>query len=289
MQKILLTGGHGFFGSRFQEQYKHKYNILSPSHSELDILDKDKVFLALRLYNPDYVIHGAALALTAFCNAQPEKCRKVNVTGALNVAEACASISAKMIFLSSEQVFNGNSAPGPYTEEDEAIPDTVYGKNKLEAERQLRAILEDLLVLRFTWMFGVPEPSRPVVNNILWDTVKSIMKGEPIKAPCHEFRGLTYVNEMLDSFHRIMELPPGIYHAGSENPLSRHDVVCHIFKEMGLKRRIPSLIIKDEEKYEAHPRDVRLNTSHIQALGIPFSETPEALGRCIREYGLKMG
>ncbi len=288
MKKVLLTGGHGFFGSRFAEQYRHKFDILSTDRAELNILEEKKVMNALKLYRPDYVIHGAAIALTAFCNENPEKCREINVKGAVNVAKACQSTGARMIFLSTEQVFNGNSAPGPYTEEDEAIPDTVYGKNKLEAEGLLKTILEDLLVLRFTWMFGVPEHSRPVVNNILWDTLKSIMKGERIKAPCHEYRGLTYVNEVLDSFEKIMDLPGGLYHTGSKNDLSRYDIVCHIFRELGLEKRMTELVIKDEEKYADHPRDARLDTSLIQASGIPFSESPEAIGRCIKEYGLKM-
>ncbi len=288
MKKVFLTGGHGFFGSRFKEKYRYKFDIFSPDRRELDILDREKVFNMLKLYRPDYVIHGAAIALTAFCNENPEQCQAVNVTGAVNVAQACEALGARMIFLSTEQVFNGNPEAGPYKETDKALPDTVYGKNKLEAERKLESILDDFLVLRFTWMFGVPERSRRVVNNILWDTITSIMKGEQIKAPCHEYRGFTYVNEVLDSFEQIMDLPGGIYHTGSQNDLSRYDVVRFIFNELGLEKRIPELLVRDEEKYAGHPRDARLDTSLIQDSGIPFSETGEAIGKCIREYSLRI-
>ena len=166
MKRVFLTGGKGFFGSRFREAHHHNFEILSTDVEELNILEKDKVQDALNLFKPDYVIHAAAIALTDYCNRNPEKCREINVTGTLNVAAACRQVGAKMVFLSSEQVFNGNEEPGPYRECDRPRPDTVYGKNKWEAEQLLGAQIEEYWVLRFTWMFGVPERFRPVVANI---------------------------------------------------------------------------------------------------------------------------
>ncbi len=288
MKRVLLTGGNGFIGTRFKATHNHRFDILSTDVSELNILEKDKVMDALKLFKPDYVIHAAAIALTDFCNRHPEKCREINVTGALNMAEACREIGAKMIFLSTEQVFNGNPEGGPYRETDTPVPDTMYGKNKYEAEGHLRKELEDLIILRFTWMFGVPERFRPVVNNIFWDTVKSIWKGESMKVPCNEYRGLTYVNEMMDQFHSIMDLDPGTYHVGAKNDLNRYEVVRLIFKELGLEHRIDELVIRDDQKYSGHPRDARLDTSLIQSRGIKFSETPDGIRKCIKEYNLKL-
>lgn len=288
MKRVLLTGGNGFIGTRFREAQHHNFEILATDVQELNILEKDKILDAFKLYKPDYVIHAAAIALTDFCNEHPEKCHAINVGGAVNIAEACKETGARMIFLSTEQVFNGNPEQGPYKETDTPVPDTMYGKNKLEAEGKIKAILDDLIILRFTWMFGVPERNRPVVNNIFWDSVKSIMKNEAMKVPCHEYRGLTYVNELMDQFNRIMELPPGTYHVGAENKKNRYDVVCHILKEMGLENRIDELVIKDEEKYADHPRDARLDTSLIHSKGITFSETSDAVAKCVKEYFLNM-
>jgi dTDP-4-dehydrorhamnose reductase len=288
MKRVLLTGGNGFIGTRFKEAHHHNFEILSTDVAELNILEKDKIQDALRLFKPDYVIHAAAIALTDFCNEHPEKCYAINVTGAANIAQACKEAGARMIFLSTEQVFNGNPEGGPYKESDTPIPDTMYGKNKLEAEGLIQSILEDVLILRFTWMFGVPERFRPVVNNVLWDTVKAVMKGESIRVPSHEYRGLTYVNELMDQFDTIMDLPSGTYHVGSKNDQSRYDIVCLIMKELGLEHRIEELIIKDEIKYARKDRDARLDTSLIQTRGIKFSETSEAVIKCVREYNLKM-
>ena len=288
MKRVFLTGGNGFVGKRFREAFHHDFEILSTDVNELNILEKEKVRDALNLFKPDYVIHMAAIALTGFCNEHPEKCREINVRGAVNVAEACRETGAKMVFLSTEQVFNGNPEPGPYTEDHAPVPNTQYGKNKYEAEGLLKDILEELWILRFTWMFGVPERERPVVANILWDTIRMALKGERTAVPTREYRGLTYIGELMDQFNKVFDLPYNTYHVGSKNDLDRYEVVSLILTELGLKSRIPELIEKDEKKYAEAPRDARLDTSRIQAAGFTFSDTPDAIRKCIREYSLSL-
>jgi dTDP-4-dehydrorhamnose reductase len=288
MKRVFLTGGNGFIGRRFREAFHHDFEILSTDVNELNILERDKVKDALNLFKPDFVIHAAAIALTDFCNQNPEKCRAINVDGAVNVAEACRQVGARMVFLSSEQVFNGNTESGPYNEDAVPLPDTQYGKNKLEAEGKLKEILDELWILRFTWMFGVPERERPVVANILWDTVRIALRGEKVRVPRWEFRGLTYEAELMDQFGNVFDLPYGTYHIGSENELDRFDVVSLILDELGLAARIPDLLEPDESKYAEKPRDARLDTSRIKDYGFRFSKTPDAIRRCIREYNLSL-
>ena len=71
-------------------------------------------------------------------------------------------------------------------------------------------------------MSGVPERRRPVAANILWDTIRSVLKGEKIRVPSREYRGLTYVNELIDQFGKVFDLPFGTYHVGSKNELNRY-------------------------------------------------------------------
>lgn len=288
MKRVFLTGGNGFLGKRFKESFQNEFEIFSTDVNELNILEKEKVKDALNLFKPDYVIHAAAIALTDFCNENPGKCYAINVDGAVNVAEACKATGSKMMFLSTEQVFNGNPEPGPYKEDSVPVPNTQYGKNKLEAEGLIREILEEAWILRFTWMFGVPERNRPVVANILWDTIRMALNGQKTGVPTREFRGYTYVGELMDEFGKIFTLPFGTYHIGSRNDLDRFDVVSFILKEIGLGSRIAELIEKDEEKYARVPRDARLDTSLIQSLGFNFSDTSDAIRKCIKEYSLRI-
>ncbi len=286
MKKILLTGGKGFFASRFNLFYKDKYYILSAGREVLDIQDEKKSIEFIKEYKPDYVVHTAAIAVTDYCNAHPDIAHDVNVTGSINIAKACQLASSKLIFLSTEQIFNGNYESGPYSEEHIPFPDTVYGQTKLEAEGKLKEILDELWILRFTWLFGMPERGLNINSNILWNTIKTAILGQKEKITINEYRGMTYVYDVIEKFDKIFELPYGIYNVGAENNLSRYDTAALILNELGLSNRIRDLIEKDEEKFKDHPRDIRISTDKLRKLGINFLTTEEGIKKCIKDYNL---
>ncbi|AOT68882.1 SDR family oxidoreductase [Geosporobacter ferrireducens] len=288
MKRLLLTGGNGFFCTRLTKTYQHTYDILSTDVPQLDITNRDQAMEAFHQFKPDYVLHAAAVASTDFCNNNPEIAHNINVKGAQHVAEAAKAVNAKMIFISTEQVFNGNTSPGPYREEDCPIPDTVYGQTKLEAEEKLRDILDELWVLRFTWLYGLPERNCGMSPNILWDTLSAVLKGEKIKVTSNEYRGLTYVYDVIDQIPKIFEIPYGTYHIGSQNHLSRYDVSKLILKEVGLEERIDHLLEMDLEKYKDHPRDARLSNEKIKTYGIGFADTKDSIKKCLEEFKLKI-
>ena len=180
MKKIMLTGGKGFFCSRLADYYRDKYEFLVTDKEELDFTDAKAVDACVGEYRPDIIVHAGAIAVTDFCNP--------------------------MVFISSEQVFNGNTAGSPFQEEDEAVPNTVYGENKLEAEGLLKNILGELWIARFTWMFGLPERGKNMSNGILWDTLTKLWNQETIVASRHEFRGMAYVYETIANFERLFEI-----------------------------------------------------------------------------------
>jgi dTDP-4-dehydrorhamnose reductase len=228
MAKILLTGGQGFFAARFAQRYKNEFEILPASRNELDITDAGRVLKVFTEFKPDYVIHTAAIAVTDYCNKHPEIAHKINVDGSVNIANACKRAGVKLVFISSEQVFNGNPESGPYDEEHTPVPDTVYGQNKLEAEGLLKGILDETWILRFTWLLGMPEKGMGMASNVLWEAVTSLLKGQKIYASPYEFRGMTYAAEMVENFKKVFELPYGTYHVGSVNELSRYVEVAYI-------------------------------------------------------------
>lgn len=285
--RILLTGGTGFFGSRFGAYYCGRHQLFLAGRRTLDICDPGETRRCVSAFGPDMVIHAAAMAETAYCQAHPDEARRVNVDGAVNVARAAGECGAKLVFISTEQVFNGNRNPGPYKETDGAVPDTVYGQNKLEAETLLRELLPELWVARFTWMFGPPHRGCASSPNILWDTLSKLLAGEKIYASPNEFRGMTYVWEMVENLEKLFSLPYGTYHLGAVNHRSRYETVRLIFDELGIPERAADLLVEDREKY-AVPRDIRLDTGKARELGLCFTETGQALQKCIREYGMEL-
>ena len=280
-KKILITGAKGFFGTRFIQRYQHEFDILGLDVEQLDITDKPAVDSTFAQFKPDYVIHAAAIAVTDFCNKHPDVAHKVNVGGAINVANACKAQGAKLVFISTEQIFNGNPEAGPYTEQDTPVPDTVYGQNKLEAEHELKSILDEMWVLRFTWLFGLPERHTSINPNVLWNAMQALTNGEVMQGRRNEFRGLTYVHELIEQFPKIFTIPYGTYHTGAHNPASRYDIAEHILSELGQTARLAELL---EANDAPKTRDVRLDTSKLAAQGVTFTESKLAISKCLREF-----
>lgn len=288
MEKIVITGGKGFFGSRFKKMWDHKYQILAPGSKELDITNAVLVDEYIEKYQPDYVIHAAAIANQQFCIDHPERAYLINVEGALNVAKACRKVNAKLVFISTEQLFNGALESGPYSEEAVPCPNTVYGENKLEVEMKLPEILSDYWIVRFTWLFGLPEKDCAPGSNILLDTVNSLIQGKTITTTHYEYRGMSDVNEICINLEKLFTLPYGIYNFGSVNDLGRYDVVKYIMELLNVdKKIIDERLIADDSKYTCeNPRDLRLDNTKAMNAGLIFSPTKEAIKKHLKTYGL---
>ena len=280
-KKILITGAKGFFGTRFINRYQSEFEILGLDVEQLDITDNQAVITTFADFKPDYVIHAAAIAVTDFCNKHPDVAHKVNVQGAINIAKACKEHGTKLVFISTEQVFNGNPEEGPYSELNQPIPDTVYGQNKLEAEKELASILEEMWVLRFTWLFGLPERNTTINPNVVWNTLQAQVNGQVMQERRNEFRGLTYVHELIEQFPKIFTIPYGTYHTGAHNPASRYEIAEHILTQLGQKERLNELLsAADAPK----TRDVRLDTSKLADEGVVFTESKDAITKCLKEF-----
>lgn len=288
MDSILITGKDGFFASRFIEYYKDKYNIIGLSHSDLDITDEKQTIAAVLKYSPDYLIHSAALSDTGTCERNPEMSFDINVKGSMNAAMACSKAKAKLIYLSSDQVYNGNTESGPYNEACMAIPDTVYGNHKIQAENGILEIMQNAVILRFTWLFSLPERHKKTNSNIIWNIVKAAMKNEHIKLPANEYRGITYIYDLLKNFDKILKLPGGVYNTGSENNSSTYEIAKVILKEIGLDYRIEEILIKDDERYKILNRDLRICNNKLKNHDICFNSTEESIGNCIRDFLFKI-
>lgn len=282
MVKIVLTGGKGFLGSRFENYFKGKYKIFTPDIDELDVTNEEKVMDYFNKIKPNYAIHLAAIAVTDICNEKPEFARKLNVDGAINVAKACKKNKTKLIFASSEQIYNGNLEEGPYKESITPIPNTVYGANKLEAEIHLREILDELWILRFAWVFGLPERDCNMVDEILWSTINNIIYNKKIKVMDNEWRGITYVYDLIENLEKVFEIPYGTYNFGAENSMERLDTVKHIFNILGLEVKFNELVETIPNKY-GKIRDLRMDYTKIQNYGINFTETSKAIEKCLKE------
>lgn len=112
--KILITGGNGFLAGRFAKYFHNLYDFILLGRQELDVRDEKKTMELFQFHKPQIVIHSAAVANTLTCENEPQFSYDVNVKGSLNVGKACLAIKAKLLFLSTEQIFNSKTTRGPH-------------------------------------------------------------------------------------------------------------------------------------------------------------------------------
>ena len=285
MERILITGANGFFASRFMDFYKYRYDVTGLTHRQLDITDLDQTVNIIKANKPDYIVHAAAISDTAACQNNPELSQAVNVCGAVNIAKAAEACNAKLIFLSSDQVYIGNAGQGPYKETDEVNPYNVYGQHKLNAEAGILELMPQAVALRITWLFGLPERDRKINSNLVWSIAKSIMKNQPVSFPVNDYRGVTYVYELIEKMEGMFHLPGGIYNAGSENDLNVHELAQAVFKALGLEDRIEALLLKDLRDNRI---DLRISNHKLKANGIVFATSEEAINKCMADFSFSI-
>lgn len=280
MKKILITGGSGFLGSRLAYYLKDKYDLLLPSHGELNVSREEAVKAYIEEHQPEVVIHCAALSNTWYCEQHPDESHRVNVQGTVRIAKACKITGAKLIFMSSDQVYNGTPLLGPLKEDVVLQPVNVYGCHKMEAEQRAQWNNPDAAGLRLTWMYDLPESNMKLNTNILVNLHNAHNEGNTIKAATHEYRGVTSVWEVVKNIEKAISLRGGIYNFGSGNTLTSHELFLKAAELMGLKE--PSTwILPDEERFADQPRNLTMDCSLIGQHGIRFSDSIDGISEAI--------
>ena len=149
--KILVTGARGMLGKDLMAVMSDSYSIDGVDIDEFDITDRTRCRDAIRSLLPDLVVHAAAFARVDACETERDTAMRVNAEGAGNVAEACNAIGAKIVYFSSDYIFDGLHTE-PYTETDVPNPLSVYGKSKLEGEHRVSSLCPDRhLIIRTAW------------------------------------------------------------------------------------------------------------------------------------------
>lgn len=286
MQKILVTGASGFVGSRFVERWRSEYLLILPSHAELDITDADSVNSFFMRNTPDVVVHLAAISNTWCCELNPDESHRVNVEGACNVARAAALCGAKLVHFSSDQVYNGNHEKGLLAEDVPVAPENVYGMHKLEAEGKVLDVCPGAVVLRATWMYDKERCGMPSHANFVINIAKAIEEHASLQFPVHEYRGITWVREVVEFLPVTFQLPGGIYNYGAENIMNTYETAC-CYCEMLAGLQAGPILHPDYDRYKEHERNISISTDKIfRSSGgrICFSNTIDGL-RLFTEIG----
>ena len=290
--KVFVTGVGGPLGCDMMKELKRRgyeafgSDITESADIKLDISDKTAVETALNELQPDAVIHCAAWTAVdaAEDKENKEKVYAVNVTGTRNIAEVCNQLNCKMIYISTDYVFNGQGTEPWQADCKDFAPLNYYGQTKLEGELAVAELLDKFFIVRIAWVFGLNGKNfiKTMINvGKKYDTVRVV--NDQIGTPTYTYDLARLLVDMVETEKY------GYYHATNEGGyISWYDFCCEFYKQYGLKTKV---IPVTTEEYglskAARPFNSRLDKSKLVESGFtPLPDWKDAVKRYLKEADL---
>ena len=299
--KVFVTGvggqlGHDVMNELYKRGYEGVGSDIHPTYSgiadgsavaimpyeALDITDAAMVREVLNRVQPDVVIHCAAWTAVDLAEDEDkqDKVRAINAGGTRNIAEVCKKLDCKMIYISTDYVFDGQGEEPWQPDCKDYGPLSVYGRTKLEGELAVSELLQKFFIVRIAWVFGVN--GKNFIKTMLsvgkkYDTVRVV--SDQIGTPTYTYDLARLLADMAESDKY------GYYHATNEGGyISWYDFTCEIFKQAGYETKV---IPVTTEEYglskAARPFNSRLDKSKLVQKGFqPLPTWQDALSRYLR-------
>ena len=259
---ILVTGATGFVGHKIMQLCSD--TVACPSLRGMSDGDIQQM---VEESGADIIIHTAAISDIGTCQANPEASYMANVQIPVYLAKAAKN--RKLICFSSDQVYSGLDADGPYRE-DTVKPGNLYAAHKLEMEQRVLDIAPDAVMLRAQWMYDYYLKKSNYFMNIL-------NAKDAISFSSRQYRGITYVREVAENMENVIRLPGGAYNFGSETIKSMYEITEAFLKLLG----------KEVTLTDAPPRhNLWTNCEKARKYGVTFRSVEEGLKACAADYHL---
>jgi len=277
--KFMVTGVNGQLGHDVVIKLKSlKFEVIAPTLDEFNLTDKNQVKNYIAKENPDVIIHCAAY--TAVDKAEDEKdlCYSVNVEGTMAVVEAAKMINAKVVYISTDYVFDG-LGEAPHSEEKVTNPVNYYGETKEKGENIVRDLIDKHFVVRTSWVYGLNG------NNFVRTMIKLAESRNEINVVSDQVGAPTYTKDLAEFIVKLVQTNNyGTYHGVNEGYCSWYEFAKSIFVKNGMEMNVNPISSEDYPTRAKRPLNSRLskeNTTKAVLDRMPHWE--DALTRFIEE------
>ena len=271
-KKILVTGASGLLGHSIVKQAKKHFKTykIIPTHRtrpffsesvKMNIINENDVLQVFKKFSPNVVVHTAAETNVDKCETDRKYASKVNTVGTKIIAEACRKVGAKIVYVSTDYVFNGEK--GFYKEEDKPHPINYYGLTKLRGENYVMKLCEDHVIARTSVLYGW---HRWKPNFVTW-TITSLKTGRRITVVNDHFNSPTLADNLAEAILEVIEKDLiGLYHISGRERINRFEFALKIAKNFDLDSSLIKPIKMDQLKVwvAKRPRDSSLCVNKIQ-------------------------
>ena len=275
--RVLILGATGLLGRVLLDEWQTD-EIRAFGSCNADIRDRSQLHRNFADFKPECTVLAAAYTDVDGCESDQKRAHDVNCRGAANVALECKEIGSRLLFVSTDYVFDG-AKPTPYETSDEINPISVYGRSKAEGEKLVRGILPHACVVRTSWLFGANGRCFPnTILNAAETRKKLSVVNDQIGRP-------TYNRDLARAIIQLCKFEArGTVHASNSGSCSWHQFACHFLQIAGFAdvevEPIPT---------EAFPRPARrpkhsvLSLASLEPYGIQMRPWQESVADYVRE------
>jgi dTDP-4-dehydrorhamnose reductase len=270
--RVTIFGATGLLGQALVQEWKED-EVTALGSSDVDIRNPQQVPDVVQRTRPDWIVLAAAYTDVDGCESQPALAFAVNRDGAVNVAEAARQQGARLLFLSTDYVFDG-SKKTPYEPDDQRAPRSVYGRSKAEAEVRLSEILPGCCIVRTSWLFGRGGECFP-------DTILKLAATRPELQVVDDQRGSpTYTQDLARAiFQLCRQNASGIVHATNRGECTWFEFAREIVQKAGLTTPVHPTTSDKFVRPAERPKYSVLSRKSLDRRGIAMPSWQDALSR----------
>lgn len=274
--RVLVTGAGGQMGRELLGCRPDGIELTGTSRKELDVSSLRQCREAMRRVRPDAVIHCAAYTAVDAAESEVEAAFHTNADGTANMAQASREAGAKLLYLSTDYVFDGESS-APYREDSPVGPQSIYGRSKLAGEQAVQALLEEAFIIRTSWVYG------PHGNNFVKTMLRLGYEGRDIKVVDDQVGSPTYTYDLAETILQLIRTDCyGVYHASNAGSCSWYEFAEAIFALGGIEAQLQPCTTSEYPQAAKRPRYSVMSQDALAAAGIaPLRPWREALAHML--------